>query len=335
MSKEINAGNKGLVNLGNTCYMNSALQCLSHLLTFHPHNEKYFHQCENLKDCLMKEWFEFQRKMWSNDTSGAQTPILLLQCFQRCCSDQNYFFDNFDQNDVDEFLTLFLDLLHQSITRKVKITYSKNVEDEGDKIIKKSLDVWKRFYENDYSYIVENFYSQLLSLTTCPECDYYTSNHDPVQVISLEIPENGTSLKDCFKEYTKKVELDDDNLWKCDKCKSEVQSEKKILLWRTSDILILLLKRYTRHTKINKFIEYPFTLSLNKFNMNYGTTQKNAYSLQSFSVHQGGLGGGHYFAVCKNQLDGQWREYNDSQVSVVSKSEVQKYTPYLFFYKRI
>ena len=335
MSKSINAGNKGLMNLGNTCYMNSALQCLSHLLTFHPNNKKYFNQCKNLKPCLMKEWFEFQRGIWSNDDGNVRNPMSLLRCFQVKCRENKYSFNNFDQNDVDEFLTLFLDLLHQSIKRRVKISYDSEVHDEGDKIVLKSLDEWKRFYENDYSYIVENFYSQLLSLTTCPKCEYYTSNHDPIQVISLEIPSYASSLKDCFKEYTKKVKLDEENLWRCDKCNSEVQSDKKILLWRTSDIIIILLKRYKGNTKIDTYIEYPLTLSLNKYNMNYGTTRKNSYTLQSFVVHQGSLGGGHYFAVCKNQLDNLWRQYNDSHVSVVKKEDLQKYTPYLFFYKRL
>ena len=40
--KQLYAGNKGLANLGNTCYMNSALQCLSHLTVFHPNNDKIF-----------------------------------------------------------------------------------------------------------------------------------------------------------------------------------------------------------------------------------------------------------------------------------------------------
>ena len=338
MAQSINAGNKGLINLGNTCYMNSVLQCLSHLLTFHPKNEGFFNECSNLEDGLMHEWFQFQRKMWSNDNSETVTPINLLRCFRQICSEKDLYFENFNQNDVDEFLTIFLDLLHESIKRKVTINLrNKNdKESESSKIVIKGFETWKRFYENDYSYIVENFYSQLLCLTICPECYYFTSNHDPIQVISLEIPENAETIYDCFDNYTKKRILDKDNMWKCDKCNQKVQPHQKTLLFKTSEILIILLKRYTSSLrKNNKFIRYPMNLHLKDYNKNYGTKSSNIYSLNGFCIHSGSLGGGHYYAVSKNFLDKNWYEYNDSSVNKISIEKTLKYTPYLFFYKRI
>lgn len=328
----INAGNKGLANLGNTCYMNSALQCLSHLIIFHPNNEKFFNECKRAdKDSLMYEWFQFQRKMWSNNDNSTINPINLLKKFQSLCFENDIYFSNFSQNDIDEFLTIFLDLLHRGISRSVVMNYCKEVNDEGDKINVKSNDTWKRFYGKDYSYIVDNFYSQLLNITSCTECSYYTTNHDPIHVISLEIPCEANSLECCLKEYMKKYRLDEDNIWKCDKCHQSVRPYKQTKLWKTSDILFILLKKYNSIRKLDKYLEYPLLLNMKDYNIN---NTDNNYYLQSIGIHSGGLNGGHYYSVCKNYLDDNWYEYNDSHINRVGESKALKYSPYLLIYKR-
>ena len=330
----INSGNKGIINLGNTCYMNSALQCLSHLITFHPNNEKFFAICKSApRDSLIYEWFQFQRQMWGNETAEPVNPIKLLKRFQELCSDNDLYFDNFDQNDVDEFLNLFMDLLHKGISKCVKMSYPSVCEDEADKINLKSNTTWARFYEKDYSYIVENFYSQLLGITSCTDCDYYTTNHDPIQVVSLEIPEHATSLTCCLTEYMKKLRLDKDNQWLCDECHNSVRPYKQTRLWKTSDVLFILVKRYRDNRKIDKFLQYPLKLDLTEYNINYSSQRSNEYTLQSMTVHSGSLGGGHYFAVCKNYLDDKLYEYNDASVNNVT-DDVLTYSPYLFVYKR-
>ena len=334
--KPIHAGNKGLANLGNTCYMNSALQCLSHLIVFHPNNEKFFNECKRAdKDSLLYEWFQFQRSMWSNKDKQIINPINLLRRFQKLCVEKDLYFSNFMQNDIDEFLTLFLDLLHQGVSRRVEMSFSTKVEDEADKINLKSNQTWQRFYEKDYSYIVENFYSQLLGITSCTDCEYYTTNHDPIQVLSLEIPSEAQSLNCCLSEYMKKYRLDDKNTWQCDACKNHVRPFKQTRLWKTSDVLFVLLKRYNRNRKIDKYLEYPLTLDLKDYNINYSKNKSNQYSLNGMAIHSGGLGGGHYYAVCKNYLDDHWYEYNDSHVSRVSGDKLMKYSPYLLVYRRL
>jgi len=334
--KPINAGNKGLANLGNTCYMNSALQCLSHLIVFHPNNEKFFDECKRGdKDSLIYEWFQFQRNMWSNKDKSMINPINLLRRFQKLCLEKDLYFSNFMQNDIDEFLVLFLDLLHQGVGRKVEMSFNTKVIDEADKINLKSNQTWQRFYEKDYSYIVENFYSQLLGITSCTDCEYYTTNHDPIQVLSLEIPNESHSLNCCLNEYMKKYRLDSENTWKCDACKNHVRPFKQTRLWKTSDVLFILLKRYNRNQKIDKYLEYPLTLDLKDYNINYSKNKSNQYSLNGMAIHSGNLGGGHYYAVCKNYLDDHWYEYNDSHVSRVTDDKLMKYSPYLLVYRRL
>ena len=333
--KKIFAGNKGLINLGNTCYMNSALQCLSHLIIFHPNNENFFNECKRSdENSMIYEWFQFQRQMWDNNNNNTLNPINILKRFQKLCLEKNLYFNNFLQNDIDEFLYLFLDLLHKGISRKVEMSFNKENLDEADKINVKSNETWVNFYEKDYSYIVENFYSQLLEITGCTNCNYYTTNHDPIQVIALEIKYNFKNINDCLENYIKKSILDNNNLWKCDKCNKYVRPFKQTKLWKTSDILFILLKRYNHKEKINKYIEYPLILDMKDYNINYNN-KNNKYSLNSMAIHSGGLNSGHYYAICKNYLDNKWYEYNDTHVSIVEEDKLLNYSPYLLVYKRI
>lgn len=329
----MNSGNKGLANLGNTCYMNSALQCLSHLLEFHPKNESFINQNKQ-KKTIYSEWIALQSELWSNESDQPIVPRQFLQTFIKECRQKDIFFYNFQQNDTEEFINIFMDVLHQSIKKKIHIDIEGTVSNEIDKLSYKALKSWSRFFENDYSYIVEKFYSQLLSITSCTQCDYATVNFDPTMVLSLEIPEDASTLSDCLDSYTKKITLDCDNSWKCDKCKQKVEPDKKIILWKSSDTLIILLKRYTKLIKNNTFIEFPLQLDISHYSLNYGS-KGTLYRLSGISIQSGSLGGGHYYAMCYNELDKKWRTYNDTHVSEITESELLQQKPYCLFYRRI
>jgi len=329
------AGNKGLANLGNTCYMNSALQCLSHLKLFNPNYERFFNSCKIAStSSLMYEWFQFQRKMWKNTQDQIINPIELLKRFNYLCNEKNIEFNNFQQNDIDEFLVLFLDLLHESIKKEVQMTYDKSEKSEADKISNLANKTWKDFYEKSYSYIIENFYSQLLTITSCPECNYYTTSHDPLHIISLELTDDCNNLEDCMKNYTIKKQLDNENKWKCDNCRLEVCPFQKTILWRISDVIMILLKQYKNdNTKISKIISFPIILDMNKYSLN--KEKSDNFELKSIGIHSGGTGGGHYYAACKNYLNGKWYRYNDTSVNEISTDELLNYSPYLLVYSRL
>tara|TARA_X000000950_G_C13810850_1_gene617564 strand:+ start:175 stop:1173 length:999 start_codon:yes stop_codon:yes gene_type:complete len=325
-------GNVGLRNLGNTCYLNSIIQCLSHLLVFHPKNKNFMEECQNINNkSLIYEWLILQKYIWSNKSQNVIIePKIFISRFIDDCNINDSFFESFEQNDASEFLIIFLNFLHKSIICGMDIvSKNKHENSEVQNIIDNSQKCWLRFYKNDYSYIVEKFHSQLLNFTTCTNCGYYTTNHDPIQIITLDIDNETKSLYDCLNNYTSEFTLDDNNMWTCDKCKIKVLTKKKTLLWKTSDIIIICLKKFNS----SKFIEYPENLDLQQYNINFGTTKNNIYTLQSYIVHLGSINIGHYYSVCKNHVLDNWYKYDDDDITEYSDNYLNE-KPYILFYKR-
>ena len=336
----------GLKNLGNTCYMNSIIQCIRYSQILSTENNDFINNCIKTEKrnefSLMREWLRLQKSFMIENDIGYVNPIDFYKSFAQNITRSEYTFVGFEQNDASEFITILFDLLHKCLKYKIKLSVQGDIQNNLDRIAVDSINYWKKFFENEYSYLIESTYSQLLSITSCPKCDYSAKNHDPIQILTLHIKPNFKTIYDMLSHYTSVEILDSNNSWKCDKCQRNVNPEKKIVFWNLSDVLIIQIKRYDSDLrKIDRHISFPTILNMNKFCMNYNE-QSMTYKLCSMSIQSGSLNGGHYYAICNTNVENtnrkgknKWKVFNDSSVFDISENDMMSQKPYCLFYKRI
>ncbi|KAN0095576.1 UCH domain containing protein [Hyaloscypha variabilis] len=151
---------------------------------------------------------------------------------------------------------------------------------------------------------------------------------------------NGITLDDCLNEFGKEEVLSEMDTWYCPRCKEHRRATKKFELWKTPDILVMHLKRFSssafRRDKLDVFVDFPIEgLDLTSRVIETEEGKQEIYDLFAVDDHWGGLGGGHYTAFAKNFVDNEWYEYNDSSVTKQKDpTRVVSQSAYLLFYRR-
>ena len=125
---------------------------------------------------------------------------------------------------------------------------------------------------------------------------------------------NGVSLGDCLDEFGKAEILSESNAWFCPRCKEHRRASKKFELWKSPDILVIHLKRFSAQgrlrDKLDVLVDFPLEgLDLSSRVAIQEDGKSPIYDLFAVDNHYGGLGGGHYTAFAKNG-NGEWYEYN-------------------------
>lgn len=153
---------------------------------------------------------------------------------------------------------------------------------------------------------------------------------------------NGITLGDCLDEFGKPEILSESDAWYCPRCKEHRRASKQFELWKSPDILVIHLKRFSAQgrfrDKLDVCVDFPIKgLDLSTRVATQEEGKSPIYDLFAVDNHYGGLGGGHYTACASNFMEENqtWYEYNDSSVS--RRSDPQKIVTnaaYLLFYRR-
>ncbi|CAA6669905.1 unnamed protein product [Spirodela intermedia] len=320
----------GLRNLGNTCYLNSVLQCLTYtppLANFclrgqHTRLCKKLDGDDNKRECP----FCILEKRISRSLSidgPHDAPSKIESCLR-------LFAEHFQwgrQEDAHEFLRYVIDACQNTCLKLLKAAASNSDSMDTDK---------DRSGGRESNTVVrEIFGGALLSQVKCLSCNAESNKTDEIMDISLDLYQSN-SLSDALRRFFQPEILNGSNKYCCNSCKKLSEARKQIFVLEAPNVLVIQLKRFegVYGAKINKDIAFEEALLLSSFMCKASQDPHPEYNLFGSIVHSGySPESGHYYAYIKDAT-GRWYCCNDAYVSLSTAQAVLSEKVYILFYVR-
>jgi len=219
----------GLYNMGNTCYLNSSIQCLSHT----PILRDYFTSKSYLRDInttnplghegrLAQAFAVLVHNLWkkydskksltkSNSNKSSSTPLdapsLTPKSFKEAMGKFNESFAGNEQHDAQELLAFLLSGLSEDLNRIMKKPYIEAPDSDGRPDDELADIWWNNHLQRELSIIEALFTGQYKSSSTCKTCKYESARFEPFAYLQLPLPEDDQISVQCVL-YPLKDEVD-------------------------------------------------------------------------------------------------------------------------------
>ncbi|KAJ7735623.1 hypothetical protein DFH07DRAFT_843427 [Mycena maculata] len=326
-------GRRGLLNLGQTCFMNVVLQCFVH----NPLLRNYFlgdkhnnRQCKVEEDCTCCEMDKLFTEIFSEESNPYGPITFLVSTWRKSAELAGY-----AQQDAHEFFISTLNHIHSNSRGSTNVSCN--------------------------CIIHSTFAGQLQSDVVCERCGNVTSTVDPMLDISLElrgkageVVSGDNTLAACLKRYTQPEKLGPKQ-YSCAKCKAAHEVSKRLSIRKLPPVLSFQFKRFEHKTadkssarKIDTQIRFPATLNMASFTtlVMKGAEKENSNSSPVFSYpgpaamyeydlfavinHEGQINNGHYTNYAR--FEDEWYRFDDDKVTHASLSACLGSNAYMCFY---
>ena len=268
-------GITGMENMGNTCFLNSCMQMINHTYElndfFDSSKFKEYLKTDIVESHATLAWDELRKVMWSGN--GVVTPKKFIHIMHELASKKGKeLFSGYNQNDMPEFFMFIIECMHTSISRKIKMKISGNVENMTDKLAVECYKLLQHLYSTEYSEIVDLYYGIYVNqITDIDGKKSLVLKPESYFILDLPIMEGNivkSSIYDCMNLFIKPDILEGDNAWFNEETNSKQDVKKNVVFWNFPKILVIVLKRFTPdgQRKINTKIDFPVdNLDLSKY----------------------------------------------------------------------
>ncbi|XP_050309006.1 ubiquitin carboxyl-terminal hydrolase 32 isoform X2 [Anthonomus grandis grandis] len=189
-------GATGLHNLGNTCFMNAAVQAVSNTRPLTQYfqldsqlSELNSNNPDSTKGTVAKKYAELCRELWAGSTRSV-APLKLRYCVTKYAQHLS----GGGQHDAQELLAWLLDALHEDLNRVPKKQYIEQKDSDGrpDEVV--ADEAWQYHMKRENSIVTDLFHGQLKSKVTCQTCGHESVKFDPFNHLSLPLPMESYTL---------------------------------------------------------------------------------------------------------------------------------------------
>ncbi|KAK2532167.1 hypothetical protein Q9966_008431 [Columba livia] len=306
----------GLLNLGNTCFLNATLQCLTYTppLANYLLSREHSRTCHQSGFCVTCVMQNHVTQAFANSGSVIK-PVSFVRDLKKIAPHIRLG----RQEDAHEFLRFTIDAMQKAclpdcteLDRQTQAT----------------------------TLIHQIFGGSLRSRVKCSMCKAVSDTFDPCLDLPVEITVPGqgqqaANVEQALELFVKPDLLGGENAYLCDKCKKKVSATKRFTIHRAPKVLTLALKRFADFTgrKITKDVGYPELLNIRPY-MSQTSGDPVMYGLYAVLVHSGySSHAGHYYCYVKAS-DGQWYQMNDNVVRPSNIKVVLNQQAYVLFYLR-